>query len=129
MDLYSIASDVIDSVNPMIAANISKSNGYTNNAAGKVTPTFAAAFGAQIQKQAMSQRDLQHVDLLNIQGTLVKIWIEGALYGVNRAAGDTGGDHIVIPTLGEDWLVVAVMEVWPDWCSVVGCLQLPGGAP
>lgn len=121
MNLHSIASGVISAVNPMVMGTVTKSLGHTMDAAGKAVLSWAAPYETQMQKQAVSQEDLKHLDMLNMQGVFTKIWLNGALYGVNRAAGDTGGDIINLGT--EKWLVVNVMEVWPDWCSVICALQ------
>ncbi|EUL75697.1 hypothetical protein P831_04273 [Klebsiella aerogenes UCI 28] len=74
-----------------------------------------------VQKQALSQADIRHMDNLNIQGILVNIWTNGNWCGLDRDK-QQGGDKFVIGD--ETWLVVAVPEIWPDWTRVIACQQL-----
>ena len=128
MNLHGIVSGAIGAVNPFIDATLYRSASWTTAPGGKRTPAYTIGQPLKIQKQALTQADLRHLDNLGIQGELTKLWLNGALYGVARKA-QHGGDLVVI---GSDvWLVVAVLEVWPDWCSVAVNLQLdatpPGG--
>lgn len=121
MNLRAIANSVTKSVNPNVSAQIFKSIGNTTADDGSMTPSYAEAVTMDVQKQAVSQRDLQHIDNLNLQGVFVSIHTNGNWCGLGRKK-DEGGDLFVI---GDDtWLVVAVPENWPDWTRVVACLQL-----
>lgn len=125
MNLHQIASGSIGAINPFITASIVKSTGAAEDGNGKTIATYADPVEVSVQKQAISQADLKHMDNLNIQGLLTKIWVNGAWYGVDREVGQ-GGDLVYIGT--QIWLVMSVMEIWPDWCSVIACLQR-GTAP
>lgn len=129
MNLHGIVRPAIQTVNPYQAATLYRNTGATTiaNSGGRRQPTYDAGTAIKLQKQAVSQADLRHLDNLNLQGELAKFWLDGALYGVVRKY-QKGGDQITMTADGSTWLVVAVMEVWPDWCSVIGNLQL-GGAP
>lgn len=116
-------------MNPFVVATIYRAQPPTTSASGHRTPVYDAGSALKVQKQAMSQGDLEHMDNANIQGIMTKIWMDGAVYGVDRIT-QGGGDIITVGA--EVWLVIAVMEVWPDWCSVVCMRQLalpPGITP
>lgn len=129
MNLHGIVRNAINSVNPFVPATIYRALPPVTSASGHRTGEWQPGAALRVQKQAMSQKDLEHTDNLNLQGILTKIWMDGAVYGVDRAT-QGGGDLILIGT--ELWLVGAVMEIWTDWCSVVGVLQVmppPGFVP
>lgn len=128
MNLHGIVRPAISAVNPYQPATLYRSTGATSGYGGSRTPTYDGGTPIQLQKQAISQADLRHVDNLNLQGELCKFWLDGALYGAVRKY-SKGGDLIWMTNDNTGWLVVAVMEIWPDWCSVIGCLQLDATAP
>ena len=120
MNLRKIANRVTSGVNPNVTAQIYKSTGYSTNDDGSQSPSYADAVTMKVQKQAISQSDLQHIDNINLQGQFVSIYTNGNWCGLNRKANE-GGDIFVI---GDDkWLVVSVPEIWPDWTRVIACLQ------
>lgn len=121
MDLHAAVSGAIGAVNPFVSAQYLKSTGTTTNPDGSRTPSYAAPVDVSIQKQELSFKELQQVQNLNLQGIMRSIYMEGAAYGVYRVAG-TGGDKFVIGD--QTWLVVAVPELWPDWCKVIVQLQV-----
>lgn len=121
MNLHQIAAGAIGAVNPFINVLYRKSTGSTQDATFKRTPTYRDFPSTPIQLQGLSAKDLEHLDALNIQGVLRSIHMNGDTQGVNR--GDAqGGDLFVIQ--GVTWLVVHVMETWPDWSRVVVQKQL-----
>lgn len=121
MNLRGIANAATRSVNPNVTAAIYKSSGYSTAEDGSQVPAYAEPVEMQVQKQAITQSDLRHLDDLNIQGQFVSIYTNGNWCGLNRKK-DEGGDLFVI---GDDtWLVISVPEIWPDWTRVIGCLQL-----
>jgi hypothetical protein len=121
MDLHGIVRGAIGAVNPEILCSIQQSTGYTKNAAFEQVPSYAAPVNnVSIQKQATTAADLRHLDALNIQGNLCTVYLEGAQYPVERIT-QTGGDLFTFN--GQTWLVVAVLEMWADWCKLVLCQQ------
>ena len=120
MDLRSLANGVSSIVNPNESVAIWRSTGFTVGAGGKQAPTYAAAVTGFAQIQALDGDTLRQVDSLNIQGVLRGIYLRGALAGVIRPAG-TGGD--LVKRGAETWLVVKVLETWPDWTKAVIQLQ------
>ena len=121
MNIHRIASHAISRVNPMVEAQIYRSTGPVKNPDYSTTPGFAPPVTMMVQKQALSQADIRHMDNLNIQGVLVSIWTDGNWWGINRNK-QQGGDKFVIGD--EVWLVVSVPEIWPDWTRVIACQQL-----
>ena len=120
MNLHGIASRFISRVNPEIPAVIKKASGFTTNAAGKRSPTYEPDFPAMVQKQDLTQRELQQIDSINQQGILCSVYVNGNYYGVLRAS-QRGGDLFVMG--GQTWKVVQVLEAWPDWCKIALVLQ------
>lgn len=127
MDMHALVSGLIGVVNPFITAQLSKSTGYTTGPSGKRTPTYAAAVTVQIQVQALSAEQLQHLDGLNIQGVMRKVFLEGDWQGVFRP--DAGGGDLFnfkstpAAPAAQNWKVVQVLETWPAWCSLAVQLQ------
>lgn len=123
MDLRGIANAVTSSVNPNKTVTVLRSTGYTIGTGRKQTPTYATPIDGPANIQALDAVDLKQLDGLNIQGTIRAIYLRGVLAGVVRPDG-TGGDLIQFD--GQTWLVVKVLEGWPDWTKAAIVLQ--GGA-
>lgn len=129
MNLHGLVSGAIGIVNPFVTATLQRSTGYTTAGDGGRTPTYSTSTES-VQVQALSGWDLQHLDGLNLNGVLRKVFLNGDWRGVYRP-GNQGGDHIKFGATGipatlqnTDWLVVHVLETWPDWCSLVIQLQM-----
>lgn len=124
MNLHGLVRGAIQSVNPDIPASIRRSAGYLVNGAGKQEPQFETLDGS-VQVQPLDGGLLQHANNLNLQGTLRAVYLYGHWFGVVRYGGN-GGDVLTFidSAIGEsDWLVVSVVEAWPDWTRVIACLQ------
>lgn len=121
MDLHNIVSGAIGAVNPFVQVQVKLYTGLTAVPGGKRTPTYSAASTVSVQRQAFTVRDLQHLDGLNIQGTLVPIYCEGTYSAVDRTT-QSGGDLFQFDN--QVWLVVAVLERWPDWSRLALQLQV-----
>lgn len=120
MNLHGIAAPVIAAVNPPVVATVRISTGYTTNPDGSRTPTYqTSAVTAQVQ--ALTYRDLQQIEGLNLNGTRRAIYLNGALNGVVRVS-QRGGDLITLSD-GTVWLTAYVFEQWPDWVKVAATLQ------
>lgn len=120
MDLRGIANSVSSTVNPNTQVSVRRSTGYTLGAGARQVPTYAAGVDGPANIQALSSDDIRQLDGLNIQGTLRAIYLRGALAGVIRPD-QTGGDLVTFG--GQNWLVVKVLEAWPDWTKAAICLQ------
>lgn len=119
MNLHGIVSGAIGAVNPFVPAQIKISTGSTTLPSGKREPSYSVT-DVSAQIQALSYEDLKHIDGLNIQGVVKTVYVNGNFNGVNRPR-QQGGDLLVVN--GEEWLIVKVVEEWPDWCHFVINLQ------
>lgn len=79
------------------------------------------------QVQPISTRDLAQLEGINLGGVRWKIYLNGQVDAIVRPE-PKGGDLIIIATGRHQgtWLVVQVMEQWPDWC-VAAIVQQNGG--
>lgn len=118
MNLHGLAAG-IGAVNPSLTATIKTATGYTTAADGTTAPIYTTATGP-VQVQALSGKDLQHLNALNIQGVSRKAYCYGNVNGVIRAS-SKGGDLLTLAD-GTVWKVATVFESWPDW-SAVGLTQ------
>ncbi|HIE4429983.1 TPA: hypothetical protein ACXM9H_000954 [Burkholderia multivorans] len=130
MNLYSIVSGVIGTVNPFVPVTLQQSSGtYDTAPDGSRTPHYNASLQS-VQVQALSAKEIQHLDGLNIQGVLRKAYLNGDWRGVYRAT-NQGGDLLQFAAApgvpaslqGTTWKVVQVFETWPDWCALAIQLQ------
>jgi len=115
MNLHGIASGAIGSVNPSQKVALKASTGYTTAAGGKQSPTYASVVNIDAQVQELTSDQLRHVNGLGIDGILRKLWVNGTLHAVDRAQ-SLGGDMVTLAD-GTIWLVVHILEQFPDWCS------------
>lgn len=126
INVRGIANNAIQPVNRNIVAQYLASTGYTTNAAGKRDPSFAAAVDVVIQAQAVSGSALKHIEGLNLQNVYRNVRMWGNTQGVVRPDAK-GGDVLHFPQIpggvAQKWLVTHVLETWPEWCSVIVCLQ------
>ena len=124
MDLHSIVSGAVGAVNPFVPAVLKISNGYTIADDGKQIPDYLADATISAQVQPLTWTDLQQLDGLNIQGNRVAIYCSGDIDGLVRSR-NKGGDLIVIATgvYAGVWLVVQVLEQWPNWTKCACTLQ------
>lgn len=120
MDLRTIANGVSSTVNANTTVKLLRSNGYTMGAGRRQVPGYAAPITGPAQIQALDGDDLRQLDGLNIQGTIRAIYLRGALAGVIRP-NEVGGD--IVQIAGQNWLVVKVLESWPNWTKAAICLQ------
>lgn len=123
MNLHSIVSGAIGSVNPNVAAQIKISSGYITLPSGKREASYLSPIDVTAQIQPITSDDLKHIDGLNIQGYMKSVHVNGKFEGVNRLK-QKGGDLLVINSTGEAWLIVQVLEEWPDWCRLAVKLQV-----
>ena len=120
MNLRGIANVATQTVNPNIIVSVTRSAGFTVGPGAKQIPAYSAPIVGPAQLQALDGDDLKQLDGLNIQGSIRAIYLYGTVAGVLRP-NQTGGDLITIGA--ETWLVVKVLETWPDWCKAAIVLQ------
>ena len=127
MDLRSLANSVSNTVNANMIVSVRRSTGFTVGTGAKQIPTYAAGVDGPAQIQALDSVELKQLDNLNIQGVIKGIYLRGALAGVVRP-NQQGGDLVTIaspaptPYIGT-WLIVKVLEQWPDWVKAAIVLQ------
>lgn len=124
MNLHSIAVGLISAVNPQVLATVRVSTGYTVLPNRKQVPTYDTMTDVPAQVQALTFRDLQQLDGLNLNGTRRAIYLYGRFDGVVRSQ-VKGGDLVTLvdsPNAGV-WLVAQVLEQWSGWCKVAVTLQ------
>jgi hypothetical protein len=119
VNLHGIASAAVSAINPMVKATYRQSAGYTTDATFKQVPAYLDK-SVSVQMQMLSGSQLAQLNGLNIQGVLRSLYVAGEVQGVVRPRAE-GGDLFIIN--GETWLVVQVLETWPEWSKVAICLQ------
>jgi len=119
MNLRGIANRATRAINPNVPGVFQVSTGYTTASSGKKVPSYSIV-NVEVQFQELSSTDLRQVDSVNMQGILKSAYLNGNFNGVNRPE-QKGGDILVVD--GQQWLVVKVPELWPDWCRVIVNLQ------
>lgn len=122
MDLRGIANSATVAINPNETVTVLRSTGFTVGAGARQVPTYAAPVEGPAQIQALDADDIKQLDGLNIQGTIRAIYLRGVLAGVVRP-NQTGGDLVKRNDGAETWLVVQVLESWPDWTKAAIVLQ------
>ena len=127
MNLHAIVRSIILAVNPDRAGTWRRSSGSTTAADGTRTPTYIDTV-VQLQIQALTGRDLSHLNMLNIQGVQRVVYMYSNVQGVVRVD-NKGGDLLLFPQdLGgtvNTWKVVVVLETWSEgWCKIGVTLQL-----
>lgn len=115
MNLRAIANAATQSINPNTPVTVKASSGYTiDPATRRQVPAYTVETG-RANIQALDGKDLKQLDGLNIQGTIRAAYLYGNLAGVVRPD-SKGGDLVEFNS--QSWLVVKVLETWPDWCKV-----------
>jgi hypothetical protein len=125
MNLHGIVAPIIGSVNPNVPCSMQVSTGSVTNPDGSRTPTYNTVTGTA-QVQALSSDDLKQLDGMNKNGAARGIYFYGDIQGVLRTR-TKGGDIITLtdgPNVG-NWLVIQVLETWPDWSKCACVLQNP----
>jgi len=109
MNLRDIANRVTSRVNPNTTAQWLAYAGYTVLANGKPSVTYASPVAIQIQAQAITVADLQHIDAMSL-GTVDRVILTDAPVKAIDRASQAGGDLLVFESA--TWLVSGVLEDW-----------------
>jgi|SRR5579872_3530001 len=124
MNLNKLVGPIVAAINPWTTANYRQSDGYTKGPGGARTASYIAAVSVKVMKQALTWKDLQQLQGLNINGEKAAFYVDGDWQGVSRPR-LRGGDLLTIED-GSVWLVVQVLENWFDkdgWAKVAATLQ------
>lgn len=128
MNLHTMVAGQIGAINPFVPGTIKVSSGSTTARDGKRMPTYdEVEISAQVQ--ALTFKDLQQLDGINLNGRRQAIYFWGQYNGVVRP--DVKGGDLIVLTGGANagtWLVAHVLEQWsdgatPTWCKVAATLQ------
>jgi hypothetical protein len=117
VNLHGLASLAVGAVNPLTSATLKRCMGYGTSANGTRTPVYAEDEAVDVQLQGMGEKELAHMNELNIGGILRTVWTNGTLQALDRKQG-TGGD-LLITADNTTWLVVHILFQWPEWVSAV----------
>jgi hypothetical protein len=123
VNLRGIANTMTRGVNPNIQATLRVSTGYGKDAAYRQMPTYADAVPVVLQAQALSKKEIEHLDSMNMSNATRAVYANRPLTGVDRVKG-SGGDLLTFG--GEVWLVIAVLEDWSltaGWCKAAVARQ------
>ncbi len=123
MNLHALVRGAIGAINPDIPVTIRVSTGSTEDSSGRTVPSYADPIDTMGQKQDLSGSDIYRLQAQNIQGVICKMYLNGNYEGLFRVLGK-GGDLLTFG--GQVYLIVKVMERWPDWCCVALTMQLDG---
>lgn len=127
VNVRGIVRQAVASINPDITATILQSDGYTTGSDYKQVPKYKTITGVTIQVQgSMNAQELAQVNNLNIQGVKQAVYIPGNWQGVVRAD-KKGGDVLQFADtdgLVKNWLIVHILESWPEFTKVIVTLQV-----
>lgn len=127
--LRGIANAAIQGINPNKPMTLRMATGgYTIDPETRLQIPVYTETQVMGNDQSLSSDDLNHVEALNLEGTVRAIYLYGNVSGVVRASGqgssvlrfesDIGG------TVGIwEWNVYKVAEAWQGWCKVFAVLQ------
>lgn len=134
MNLRNIANRSTQRINPNLPATVTKNLGYSTSASGHRTPTFGAPIAVIVQFQALTKKEVEHLDALNVAGTEMAAYVDMQLSSPDRTTSG-GGDFITFGTTatipielrGTQWWVTFVLEGWTTagWCKVGLTRQMP----
>lgn len=119
MNLRGMANAATSAINPNIPVTLRRSTGYTTSASGKQVPSYGYDEQITVQVQALTQKELQHLNGLGISNGQASVYANTQLSSVDRPS-NSGGDLIEFGTdartpaalRGQTWLVVALLEGW-----------------
>lgn len=126
MYIRGVTAPIVGEVNPRILVTIQRSTGYTTAADGTQVPTYTTVANQLAQMQALTAPELTQVDAVSIEGIKQAMYLNGQWNGIVRASGK-GGDIVILPDLSE-WLIVLILENWPNWTKFALVRQLAAPA-
>lgn len=134
MNLRGMANRVTRGINPNLPALFHEADGYSTSPSGKREPFYKQPVPLTVQMQALSKKEIEHLDALNISDATSAIYADRPMTPVDRTTG-SGGDKIEFednrkvptPLRGTTWLVTAVLEGWVanGWYKAAVTRQMP----
>lgn len=127
INLRALANLATSAVNSNVSATVRVCTGWTDAPGARREPAYAEPAPVTIQLQALSRKDIEHLDSLNISNAVWSCFANMQLTPTDRKR-QSGGDLLQFtdPATGtlDTWLVVAMLEGWPGWSRVALCKQL-----
>ena len=120
MNLHALAVPAISVVNPMIDCVVRVNIGTETAPTGRTRPIYAPDVTVKAQVQDLSQKEVRQVNALNHAISNTSVYLYGRVDALVRKD-NKGGDILIFRN--QTWLVVAVLEAWPDWTKVAVVLQ------
>lgn len=117
VNLRAIANKYTSGINPNLAVVLYAYAGYGVSASGKALPAYAAPVDVIAQVQALSIKEIQHLDALNVTGCTRSAYVNRQLFAIDRIT-QNGAD--VLTFEGTPWQVTAILENWTSsgpWCK------------
>lgn len=117
VNLRAIANRYTSTINPNVTVQRHAYAGRVRSPSGKVKATYADPVPLVAQFQALSKKDVEHLDNMNLSTCERAAFVNGQLVAFDRAE-QTGGDIIVGD--GAVWMVMAILAGWTQsgWCKV-----------
>ena len=122
INVRAIANRATSGINPNLRIGYRAYAGYTKDAAYKPVPSYADSVEIVAQVQALSKKEIEHLDNLNISNATRSVYANRQISCVDRVT-QSGGD--LLDFEGAAWLAVAVLEGWTTagWCKVAVARQ------
>ena len=104
-------------INPNLSVIRYAYAGKTIAASGKPKATYAAGVPMTAQVQALTKKEVEHIDNMNLSPCDRAAYVNGQINAFDRVA-QTGGDLLEFE--GRFWLVMAILEGWTTagWSKV-----------
>ena len=117
MNLRNIANRATSAINPNTVASWRAYLGYTTGSSGKTVASYADAADLTVQAQALTKKEIEHIDSMNLSPCDRAAYANGQLQAYDRVA-QTGGDFLYFENRW--WKVMAILEGWTTagWCKV-----------
>lgn len=127
MNLRNIANAQTRAVNPNLTVQWRAYLSSTISSSGKSSPTYAAARSLTAQVQALTKKEVEHLDAMNLSPCERAAYVNGQLQAFDRHE-QTGGDMLFFENRW--WKVMAILEGFTTagWSRVALVGQTKGPA-
>lgn len=127
VNLRAIANRMTSTVNPNLIVQWRRYAGYTTGPSGKVTVTYDPAAPVVMQVQALTKKEIEHLDAMNLSPCDRAAYVNGQMQAYDRLE-QTGGDFLFFENAW--WKIMAILEGWTTagWCKVALTKQKTGPA-
>lgn len=125
MNLRQIANRQTSGVNPNLTVQLYSYGVFTTSPSGKTVASYAAPVPVVAQVQALTKKEIEHIDALNLSPCERAAYVNGQIKAFDRVE-QTGGDFLYFENRW--WKVMAILEGWTTagWCKVALVGQIEG---